>query len=109
MKSNGVDIWLNHWLKLKKKNKHPLVLKGLSNNVHKSSPALATNLKPRARCGKAHYLETNGSDCENVGSGLEDDGMDGGNALTTDGLTNKMDKVGLDATLPQSTYSVSNN
>ena len=66
-------------------------------------------MKLRARCGKARYLETNGSDHENVGSGLEDDGMDGGNAMTTDGLTNEMDEVGPDAILPQSPYSISNN
>jgi len=27
VKSDGVDVWLKHWLKLQKKNKHPLVLK----------------------------------------------------------------------------------
>src|SRR6202789_1920806 len=30
MKSDGVDAWLRHWLKLQKKNKHPLVLKNPS-------------------------------------------------------------------------------
>jgi hypothetical protein len=28
VKSEGVDAWLKHWLKLQKKSKHPLVLKG---------------------------------------------------------------------------------
>ena len=32
MKSDGVEIWLKHWLKLQKKNKHPLVLKGPLDN-----------------------------------------------------------------------------
>ena len=78
-------------------------------NVHESPSTLVTNLKPRARHRKARYLETDGSDRETVASGLEDNGIDGGNAMTTDGLTDKTDKVGPDAILPQSTYSVSNN
>ena len=71
MKSDGVDIWLKHWLKLQKKNKHPLVLKGPLDNVHESSPALVTNPKLRSRHGKAQYLETDGSDHENVKSTLK--------------------------------------
>ena len=104
-----MDIWLKHWLKLQKKNKHPLVLKGPSENMHESSPTLVTNPKLGSWCGKAWYLETDGSDCENVESALEDNGIDGGNAMTTDGLTDKAEEVGSDAILPQSPYSTSNN
>ena len=109
MKSDGVDIWLKHWLKLQKKNKHPLVLKGLLDNIHESSPTLVTNLKLRSQHGKAWYLETDRSDCENVESILEDNGIDGGNAMTADGITDKAEEVVSDAILPQSPYSTSNN
>ena len=109
MKSNGVDIWLKHWLKLQKKNKHPLMLKGPSDNVHKSSPALVTNPKLRSRYGKAWYLETDRPDCEDIESTLEDDRIDNGNAMTADGITDKAEEVGSDAILPQSPYSTSNN
>jgi hypothetical protein len=30
MKSEGVDLWLRHWLRLQKRNKYPLVLKDRS-------------------------------------------------------------------------------
>ena len=54
-------------------------------------------------------METNGSDHENVESVLKDDGIDGGNAMTADAVTDKVEEVGSDAILPQSPYSASNN
>ena len=54
-------------------------------------------------------METNGSDCENVESTLEDDRIDGSNAMMADGVTDKAEEVGSDAILPQSPYSASNN
>ena len=40
---------------------------------------------------------------------LEDNRIDGGNAMTVDGITDKVEEVRSDAILPQSPYSTSNN
>ena len=72
------------------------MLKGPSDNIHESSPALVTNPKLRSRYGKTWYLETDRSDRENIESTLEDDRIDNGNAMTADGITDKAEEVGSD-------------
>ena len=53
IKTDGVDAWLRHWLKLQKKGQHPLVLRGptdrSSEHIPKSKPAT----KRKASQGKA--------------------------------------------------------
>ena len=57
MKSDGVDAWLKHWLKLQKKNKRPLVLKRPSDEILDTSSTSASGLKSKGKKGKAWYVE----------------------------------------------------
>jgi len=54
MKSRGVDAWLQHWLKMQKKGKHPLVLKNSSDKDCDATKELKivdrrNSNKPKAR------------------------------------------------------------
>src|SRR5882762_9179055 len=47
MKSDAVDAWLQHWLKMQKRNKRPPVLKDDSDETH-TNPTAASKRKPKA-------------------------------------------------------------
>ena len=64
MKSDGVDAWLKHWLKLQNKNKRPLVLKGPADQTPEVGPKSKNLSKRRAGKGKARYIESDDSDDE---------------------------------------------
>jgi hypothetical protein len=61
MKSDGVDAWLQHWLKLQKWNKCPLVLKDGSDKIH---PNPTVSSKQKAKASKAQSTNDNNSDNE---------------------------------------------
>ena len=63
MKSDGVDSWLRHWLKLQKKNKCPLVLKEHSDKQsdHNTPPQIV----PKGK-GKAKAQDINSDDEEEM-------------------------------------------
>ena len=61
MKSDAVDAWLQHWLKMQKRNKRPLVLKDDSDGTH-TNPTAASKRKPKA--SKAQSIDNDNSDDE---------------------------------------------
>ena len=63
MKSNGVDAWLQHWLKLQKRNKRPLVLKDGSDKIH---PNPTASSKQKAKASKAQLTNNDDSDDEDI-------------------------------------------
>jgi len=72
MKSDAVDAWLQHWLKLQKKNKRPLVLKERPDKPAESRPAQESQRKgnrssarPTER-GKTSVEERDDADSNNA-------------------------------------------
>lgn len=67
MKTDAVDAWLKHWLKLQKKNKRPLVLRGPADGtpeVPSKSKKSKNVSKQKAGKGKARYIDSDDSDDE---------------------------------------------
>src|ERR1700683_2240062 len=62
MKSVGIDAWLQHWLKLQKKSRRPLVLKNPMDKSSELNPKSRTVTKQKASQGKARYIESDDSD-----------------------------------------------
>ena len=77
MKSNGVDAWLKHWLKLQKKNKCPLVLKRPSDKILDTSSTSASGLKSKGKKGKARYVEPDDSANEEMDDQSDNGGVEG--------------------------------
>jgi hypothetical protein len=71
MKSDGVDAWLRHWLKLQKKGRRPLVLRDPTDRSSERIPKLKAVTKRKASQGKAQYIETNESDDQDIGNESE--------------------------------------
>jgi len=63
MKSDGVDAWLQHWLKFQKRNKRPLVLKDMSDAIQ-SNPTTTSKGKGKAKAPKAPSIDDDNSDDE---------------------------------------------
>ena len=110
MKSDGVDAWLKHWIKLQKKNKRPLVLKCPTDETLGTPPPTEITLKSKKKVGKARYIEPDDTGSE----GLDECSDDGGktkdrSVILNDGAEND----GLDgqnsAMIPKSPYSASDN
>jgi len=68
MKSNGVDAWLQHWLKMQKKGKRPLVLKDSSDRNTKVVD------RRTAKKSKGGYIEP---DNDEEAPHIDDDASDG--------------------------------
>jgi len=83
MKSNGVDAWLQHWLKLQKRNKHPLVLKDGSDKIHLNP---TTSSKQKAKALKAQLTNNDDSNNEDI----EDNNNDKSNTDDTRNDTTTM-------------------
>ena len=96
MKADGVDAWLKQWLKLQKKNKHPLVPRGLLDRFMHPSSTIASSSKGEVWKGKAHYIESDSSDKEEKDR-LDDDGMDGEGLTNADHIADKDNEVCSDA------------
>src|SRR6202042_2517223 len=71
MKSDGVDAWLRHWLKLQKKGQRPLVLKDPTDKSSEPHPKSRTVTKRKASQGKAWYIESDESDDQDKGNKLD--------------------------------------
>ena len=80
MKSDAVDTWLGHWLKIQKKGRRPLVLKNVSDGTsdRKANPIAP---KRKGKKGKDRYVEPNDSDDEDADADDGLDGVDGGEEI----------------------------
>jgi len=83
MKSDGVDAWLKHWLKMQNKGSRPLVLKDRSDRpfeAHaKRNPVVVDRRKGKKR--QVEYVESDEDEAPNVNDGASD--VVGTNASTT--------------------------
>jgi hypothetical protein len=79
MKSDGVDAWLQHWLKLQKKNKCPLILWDPS----KPFPTATTPSNGNGKRSKDHQTESIDSDEEDIPDEANNDGPNEESAGTT--------------------------
>ena len=93
MKSNGVNAWLRHWLKLQKQNKCPLIFKDGAKETH---PNLTLLSKHKAKASKGQSTNDNKS---NDGDVQEDGNND---KSDTDNNRNNTIKI-----LPQTPLSAS--
>ena len=91
MKPDGVDAWLKHWLKLQKKNKHPLVLKQPSDRILDTSSPSASGLKLKEK-GKARYIELDDSTNEEMDD-QSDNGRVEGDESENSGQPSNTDKA----------------
>jgi len=62
MKSNAVNCWLQHWLKLQQKNKRPLVLKDSLDKPSDTGPTPTIVSKRKGKRSKALYVESDDVD-----------------------------------------------
>ena len=110
MKSDGVDAWLKHWLKLQKKNKHPLVLKRPSDEILDTSSTSASGLKLKGKKGKAPYIEPDDSANKEMDD-QSDNGRVEGDESENSGQPSNTDKAMTTnvAELLPTPYSASNN
>jgi hypothetical protein len=75
MKSDGVDAWLEHWLKLQKKNKHPLVLKNPSDKPSDHhAPQIVSKGKGKKKA-KAKDIDSDDHDDGEMDDHVNDDGV----------------------------------
>ena len=103
MKSNCVDAWLKHWIKLQKKNKRPLVLKQPTDKTLGMPPSTAITLKSKEKGGKAQYIEPDNTGSDGLDECLDDSGK------TKDGVENNQLDSHNGAIIPKSPYSASDN
>ena len=110
MKSDGVDAWLKHWLKLQKKNKCPLVLKRLLDEILDTSSTSASGLKLKGKKGKAQYVEPDDPTNEEMDHPSDNSGVKGDESENS-GRPSNTDKAMTTnvAELPPTPYSVSDN
>jgi hypothetical protein len=74
MRSDVVDAWLRHWLKIQKKNKHPLVLINQLDRASDKQANLTTLSKEKQRKGKGRDVDGDDSSNEDI---TDDDIVDG--------------------------------
>lgn len=86
MKSDGVDAWLKHWLKLQKKNKRPLELKDPSNKSLQSFVTTAAAPRRTVKRSKDQYIESDDADDDEI-----DEEDDGGSNEDASNTTNRRD------------------
>ena len=110
MKSNGVDAWLKHWIKLQKKNKWLLVLKWPTDKTLGMPPSTAITLKSKKKGGKAWYIEPDDTGSEGLDECLDKGGKTkDGSVILNDGAENDRMEDHNGAIIPKSPYSASNN
>jgi hypothetical protein len=88
MKSNGIDAWLQHWLKIQKKGKRLLVLKAssdrASDNEGNKNPKVVD--RRTLKKSKAAYIKPdNDEEAPHIDDGASDT-RDTGKATVADGL-----------------------
>jgi hypothetical protein len=103
MKSDGVDAWLQHWLKMQKRNKRPLVLKDDSDESCTNPP---TASKRKSKASNAQPLDDDNSDDEPAD---KDNSVDEDEPVDEDDNPNpsKISNTNADATLPPTPLSAS--
>lgn len=68
MKSNGLDSWLRHWLKLQKKKKHPLVFIDLSDKPSDPNAPPQVVSKEKKKASQTQYVDSdNDEEMDNDG------------------------------------------
>jgi hypothetical protein len=77
MKSDAVNCWLQHWLKLQQKNKRPLVLKDSSDKPSDTSPTPTIVSKCKGKCSKALYVESDNVDDHDMAEDVDNNDMVG--------------------------------
>jgi hypothetical protein len=82
MKSDAVDSWIGHWLKIQKKNKRPLVLKSGSDSTSdkRANPIKVSRRRRNKR--KDRYIDSDDTDDEAASNDettdeADDDGLNG--------------------------------
>jgi hypothetical protein len=107
MKSDAVDVWLWHWLKLQKRDKCPLVSKGTADKISDPRSTKANVSKRKGKKGKGRYIDSNDTEGE-VRSDYS--GMDRDESTTSDPQTGQGNEAGADAmVLPPSPNSAAYN
>jgi hypothetical protein len=114
MKSKGVDALLKHWLKLQKKSKCPLVLRGPADQSPKlrQGPNNVSKQKTGKGKGKAHYIESEDSDDEETEDRSDTGRVNEGNtelSVRHTGQSNERAPDDVMLLLPPSPLSVSKN
>jgi hypothetical protein len=82
MKSDAVDSWIGHWLKIQKKNKRPLVLKNRSDSTSDKRANPITVPRRRRNKRKDRYIDSDDTDDEAAANDettdeADDDGSNG--------------------------------
>ena len=89
MRSDAIDCWLNHWLKLQKLGKHPLVLKDGSGNLSDQPPDMTTKWEGK---WKAQYIEMEGTDMSDKAEMLVNAHQDSDHEAQGNELSDQSDK-----------------
>jgi hypothetical protein len=76
MKSDGVDSWLRHWLKLQKKNKRPLVFKDLSDKPSDPNAPPQVVSKGKKKASQTQYVDSDDEEEVDDDEEMDDDGED---------------------------------
>jgi len=77
MKSDAMNCWLQHWLKLQRNNKQPLLLKDSSDKPSDTSPTPTIVSKRKRKHSKALYVESNDVDDNDMAEDVDDNDMVG--------------------------------
>jgi hypothetical protein len=88
MKSNGIDAWLQHWLKIQKKGKRPLVLKASSDRASDNDGNKNPKVVDRrtVKKSKAGYIKPDDDEEAPHTDDGASDACDTGKATAADGL-----------------------
>lgn len=109
MKSDGVDAWLQHWLKLQKKNIRPLVFKGTADKLSDPRSTKAIVSKWKGQKGKGRYIDSDDSDNAEVDIMSDDSGIDRNESTTHDRTGQDNEVTGDAMVLPPSPNSAANS
>ena len=109
MKSDTMDCWIGHWLKIQKKNKRPLVLKnGLDSKSDKRANPITVSWQRRNK-GKDRYIDSDDADDEAAANNettdeADDDGSNGDEHGTCPNIAGKSGKGSATAKDVQGTH-----
>ena len=78
MKSDGVDAWLHHWLKLQKKGRRPLVVKNPADKSSEARQKPTTLSKRKAKRAKARYIDSDDAGDQEMADKSDDGGTNAG-------------------------------
>src|ERR1700683_1112689 len=108
MKSDAVDAWCQHWLKLQKRGRRPLVLKDPLDKASEAGPKARRLSKRKAKGGKARYVESDDSGDQHMADRSDESGTDADKSETTNRHTDQRTEETANAlALPPSPVSAS--